>query len=108
MASPISASVLIAEKVARLADEAQAPGHCGYSVSRFPPMPCLWMNASASAQPANSASVQSALLGCLLRAKDARLLDAIAPVISELQELAGCWFDDALIAGTLRVAGELV
>ena len=48
------------------------------------------------------------LLGCLLRAKDARLLDAIAPVISELQELAGCWFDDALIAGTLRPAGELV
>ena len=48
------------------------------------------------------------LPGCLLRAKDARLLDAIAPVISELQELAGCWFDDALIAGTLRAAGELV
>ena len=46
------------------------------------------------------------LLGCLLLAKDARLLDAISPVISELQDLAGCWFDDALIAGTLRAAGE--
>lgn len=30
------------------------------------------------------------LLSCLLRAKDARLLDAIASVISELQELPGC------------------
>ncbi len=46
------------------------------------------------------------LLGCLLLAKEARLLDAVAPVISELQELAGCWFDDALIAATLRAAGE--
>ena len=56
MASPISASVLIAEKVKRLAGEAQAPGHCGYSVPRSTPMPCSWMNASAGAQPANSAS----------------------------------------------------
>lgn len=47
------------------------------------------------------------LLGCLIQAKEARLLNAIAPVINELQNVAGCWFSDSLVAATLRAAGEL-
>ena len=46
------------------------------------------------------------LLGCLVLAKDAGHLDAVSPVVSELQTQAGCWFDDALIAAILRAAGE--
>ncbi len=46
------------------------------------------------------------LLGCLLLAKDVRLLDSVSAVIFELTDMAGCWFDDALIAATLRAAGE--
>ena len=47
------------------------------------------------------------LLGCLILAKDAGLLNAVSPVISDLQAHAGCWFDDALITAILHAAGEL-
>ena len=46
------------------------------------------------------------VLGCLVLAKRDGLLPAIAPVIAELQTIAGCWFDDALLAAVLRAAGE--
>ena len=35
-----------------------------------------------------------------------REVPLIAPLISDLQTQAGCWFDDALVAEVLRAAGE--
>ena len=46
------------------------------------------------------------LLGCLVLAKDAGLIENVSSVIAELQTIAGCWFDDALIAAICRAAGE--
>ena len=46
------------------------------------------------------------LLGCLVLAKDAGLIADVSSVIAELQTIAGCWFDDALIAAICRAAGE--
>jgi predicted nucleic acid-binding protein len=46
------------------------------------------------------------VLGCLVLAKRNGYLPAVAPIVAELQSIAGCWFDDALIAAVLRAAGE--
>jgi len=46
------------------------------------------------------------LLGCLVMAKTAGILNSVSPVIGELEVQAGCWFDAALIATVLRAAGE--
>ena len=46
------------------------------------------------------------LLGCLILAKDAQVIEAVAPVVSDLQSVAGCWFDEELIASIYRAAGE--
>ena len=46
------------------------------------------------------------LLGCLVLAKEAQIIEAVAPVVSELQSIAGCWFDEELIASIYRAAGE--
>lgn len=46
------------------------------------------------------------LLGTLVLAKQRGHLPLIAPLISDLQTQAGCWFDDALVADVLRAAGE--
>lgn len=47
------------------------------------------------------------LLGCLVLAKDAGFIATVSPVIKELQGIAGCWFDDALIAAILHATDEL-
>lgn len=46
------------------------------------------------------------LLGCLALAKDEGLILEMAPLISELQKVAGCWFDERLVVGILREMGE--
>ena len=46
------------------------------------------------------------LLGCLVLAKDAGLIANVSPLITELETIAGCWFDAALIAAICRAAGE--
>ncbi len=46
------------------------------------------------------------VLGCLVLAKRDGHLPAISTVIAELQSMAGCWFDEELIAAVLRAAGE--
>lgn len=50
--------------------------------------------------------VPTGVLGCLVLAKREGHLDAIAPVIEELQRESGCWFDGDLIEAVLRAAGE--
>ena len=46
------------------------------------------------------------VLGCLVLAKRDGHLSAVSTVMTELQSLAGCWFDDKLITAILRAAGE--
>jgi uncharacterized protein len=46
------------------------------------------------------------LLGVLLLAKRAGHLASLRPVILSLQEKAGCWFAEPLVADVLRSAGE--
>ena len=50
--------------------------------------------------------IPTGVLGCLVLAKQDGHLATVSPVIAELQDRAGCWFDDALIAAILRAAGE--
>jgi predicted nucleic acid-binding protein len=46
------------------------------------------------------------LLGCLILAKESGYLAHIAPVIVDLRLIAGCWFEENLVADVLRAAGE--
>ncbi len=46
------------------------------------------------------------VLGCLVLAKREGFIRTVAPVIAELQSIAGCWFDNALLAAVLHAAGE--
>ena len=46
------------------------------------------------------------VLGCLILAKRDGHLPMVSTVITELQSLAGCWFDEELITAILRAAGE--
>lgn len=46
------------------------------------------------------------LLGVLLRAKDAGLIEVIAPILSLLQEQAGIWMSESLRQQVLQMAGE--
>ena len=46
------------------------------------------------------------VLGCLVLAKRESHLPLVAPVIAELQTIAGCWFADALIEAILKACGE--
>ena len=50
--------------------------------------------------------IPTGVLGCIVLAKQDGHLAAVSPIIAELQDRAGCWFDDALIAAILRAAGE--
>lgn len=47
----------------------------------------------------------SGLIGVLLKAKEAGLVDAIGPLIVELRR-GGIWLGDELVAEALRLAGE--
>lgn len=46
------------------------------------------------------------LLGFLVLAKQQRLIDAVAPVIQELQIRGNCWFSQELIKDVCRTVGE--
>ena len=50
--------------------------------------------------------IPTGVLGCLVLAKQDGHLAAVSPIIAELQDRAGCWFDDALITAILLAAGE--
>ncbi len=50
--------------------------------------------------------IPTGVLGSLVLAKQDGHLPMVSPIIAELQDRAGCWFDEALIAAILRAAGE--
>lgn len=50
--------------------------------------------------------IPAGVLGCLVLAKQNGHLTTVSPVIAELQDIAGCWFDDTLITAIQRAAGE--